>query len=63
MSCLPKSTFAGGSGFSSPVCPVSITVCEPSSFVTIALLTHFFRLKSNIFGLFATVIVTTPSFI
>ena len=47
MSCLPKSTFAGGSGSSSPVCPVSIMFCEPSWFVTIALLTHFFNAKSK----------------
>ena len=38
---------AGGSGFSSPVCPVSCTVCVPSSSIIIALLTHFFRAKSK----------------
>ena len=43
---LSKSTFTTGSGFSNPVCPVSVSFLSPFS-ITIALLTHFNNDKSK----------------
>jgi len=40
------STFAGGSGFSSPVCPVFVIVVFPL-YVTIDSVTHFLSAKSK----------------
>ena len=61
MSFAFRSTFTTGSGFSSPVCPVSVmTSSFPCSF-TMAWLTHFLRAKSKYFTLTFSISMSSSS--